>query len=168
MLSIDKQVLEAFANHLSGFTDGEGCFSISFSLRDRLSVGIECRPSFSLSQKISPKNLKYLEEIRDYFDAGAIRKDNDGCYKYESRRLDVLTKKIIPFFEQHPLQTEKQNDFIIFSKICSQIKTGKHLTANGLLCILEECKTLNPSGRRKNSLELLIQKVKKQIRPYRG
>ena len=160
----NSQLLEAFCNHLSGFVDGEGCFSVSFSLRNRLSVGIECRPSFSLAQKISPKNLNYLQEIRDYFGEGAIRKGDDGCYKYETRKLDVLIKKIIPFFEHYPLQTTKQKDFIIFCKICSRMRTGQHLTPNGLLYILEECKQLNLSGRRKNSLKLLILKVRNKIK----
>ena len=160
----NSQVLEAFCNHLSGFVDGEGCFTVSFSLRKRLSVGIECRPSFSLAQKISPKNLHYLQEIQGYFGEGAIRKGNDGCYKYETRSLDVLIEKIIPFFERYPLQTEKQKDFFIFCKICSQMKIGQHLNLNGLLCILEECKPLNPSGRRKNSLELLIMRVEDKIK----
>lgn len=60
---------------VSGFVDGEGCFSVSFNLKNKLSLGVEVRPSFSLSQ-VSDKqnlNLKCLEQLRNFFSCGFIR-----------------------------------------------------------------------------------------------
>ena len=37
--------------YLSGYTDGEGSFIISFSPREKLKVGIEVRPSFAVAQR---------------------------------------------------------------------------------------------------------------------
>jgi len=38
------------AEYISGYIDGEGCFSVSFSRRSKLLVGWETKPSFSVSQ----------------------------------------------------------------------------------------------------------------------
>lgn len=38
------------AEYISGFVDGEGCFSVSFSKRQRFNTGWEIKPSFSVSQ----------------------------------------------------------------------------------------------------------------------
>jgi hypothetical protein len=35
--------------YITGLVEGEGCFSVSFNLRDSLKVGIETRVSFSVS-----------------------------------------------------------------------------------------------------------------------
>ena len=37
-------------SYISGFVDGEGCFTVSISPRPTLRVGWEVRPSFSVSQ----------------------------------------------------------------------------------------------------------------------
>ena len=38
------------SSYISGYVDGEGCFTVSFSPRSKLRVGWEVRPSFSVSQ----------------------------------------------------------------------------------------------------------------------
>jgi LAGLIDADG endonuclease len=60
---------------LTGFIDGEGCFSISFSLRSKMKHGFEIRPSFSCSQRKDKGNLNkvVLIEIQKFFQAGFIR-----------------------------------------------------------------------------------------------
>ena len=46
---------------VSGLIEGEGCFSVSFTLRKRLRVGIETRPSFSIS--LNQRDLNLLKQI---------------------------------------------------------------------------------------------------------
>ena len=41
---------EFLSAYISGYADGEGCFSISIAPRATLAVGWEVRPSFSVSQ----------------------------------------------------------------------------------------------------------------------
>ena len=45
------------ASYISGFTDGEGTFSVSFSRCLRLKTQIEARPSFSISQHKRSKEI---------------------------------------------------------------------------------------------------------------
>lgn len=136
---------KAWNYYVSGFVDGEGCFSISFRLLSRMKTGVEVRPSFSLAQKKSSLNYLLLKKIRDTFNVGAIRNDQRGCYKYETRSLTDIQRKIIPFFKKYPLYTEKSKDFILFVEICSRMEKGEHLTLNGLKEILSVSEKLNPS-----------------------
>ena len=144
-----------FASYVSGFVDGEGCFSISFTLRAKLKTGIEVRPSFSISQ--NKRNYVVLEEIRDFFDCGSIRfSKRDQNYKYEVRSVADLVKKIIPHFKKYPLRTTKQKDFEIFTYVCNLVNQSKHLNKKFLNEIIENSYKMNESGKRKYSkVELL-------------
>jgi len=57
---------------VTGLTEGEGCFCVSFTLRSTLRTGLEVRPSFALS--LNEKDLGLLEELRGYFGCGSIRR----------------------------------------------------------------------------------------------
>ncbi|PJE66542.1 hypothetical protein COU93_03790 [Candidatus Shapirobacteria bacterium CG10_big_fil_rev_8_21_14_0_10_36_6] len=50
------------ASYISGFTDGEGTFSVSFSQCSRLKTQIEARPSFSISQHKRSKGVFQKKE----------------------------------------------------------------------------------------------------------
>ena len=144
-----------FSSYLSGFTDGEGCFSVSFNLRSKFSTGIEVRPSFSISQH--KRNLKLLNEIRDYFKAGGIRySKRDGNYKYEVRSIKDLVQKVIPHFEKYPLKSNKLADFLIFKEVCGLIFTSRHLNKKYLVKIIAMSYKMNESGKRKYKEEDLL------------
>ncbi len=151
-----KQEDSVFSNYLVGFTDGEGCFSVSFQLRQKLKVGIECTASFSISQKKSEKNYLVLKRVRDFFNCGAIRLSRtDNCYKYEIRSLAAIQQSIIPFFQKNKLLGEKALHFQYFCEICSLMERKQHRSKAGLLSILQFANRMNPSGTRKNKIEKL-------------
>ena len=141
--------------YISGYVDGEGCFSVSFLKREKLKIGIETRPSFSVSQNEDRSEVLYL--MQRIFQCGHIRRDtSDKTIKYEVRNLEDLLTKVIPHFHNFPLLSGKQKDFEFLSKICSFMKEGKQHTQNGMSEILKLAFQMNPSGKRKYSqVELL-------------
>jgi hypothetical protein len=146
---------------ISGFVDGEGCFSISFNKREKLTTGVEVRPSFSIAQKAD--SVKALENIKNFFDCGSIRYSaRDGCYKYEVRSINEIVGKIIPHFEKYTLKTQKKNDFETFSRICKDINQNKHLNANELKTIIKDAYTMNKAGKRKYSYEEIIKHIEEK------
>lgn len=150
-----------YASWICGFTDGEGCFSVSFNKREELKTKIEVRPSFSISQKSN--SLSSLEQIKNYFQCGGIRySKSDGCYKYEVRSLSDLNEKIIPFFKKYDLFTAKKNDFEKFGEICSEMKRSNHLNISGLKKIIGLAYQMNVAGKRKYSYDQLIQIILKE------
>jgi len=146
---------------ISGFTDGEGCFSVSFTRREKMNTGIEARPSFALGQ--NKQSREALEGIQKYFNCGSIRYSAaDGCYKYEVRNLNDLITKVIPHYEKYPLKTHKKIDFETFSSVCKEMKQNKHLNVAGLQKIINESYTMNSAGTRKYSREELMKYIKKK------
>ncbi len=152
-----------FAYYVSGFVDGEGCFSISFNFRKKLKTGIEVRPSFAIGQ--NKRNLDVLKKIQNFFGCGNLRfSKKDQCYKYEVRNIKDLRKEIIPHFDKFPLQTAKKNDFVIFSEICEKISQSKHRNKKHLEEIIKLAFQMNISGKRKhNQAELLTALNKMKI-----
>ena len=147
--------MESSPWYITGFVDGEGCFSISFNLRKRLNTGIEVRPSFSISQ--NKRNLAVLKTIHNYFGCGSIRFcRKDWTYKYEVRSIRDLVEIIIPFFENYKLKTAKATDFEHFKNICFMVRKNLHRSKRHLNDLIEEAYKMNESGRRKYTKEFLL------------
>src|SRR5882672_2548837 len=93
---------EYLSAYISGYVDGEGCFTVSISPRATLKVGWEVRPGFSVSQ--NGDRAEVLQAIQAYFGCGSIRPDrSDRTLKWETRRLEDILGHVIPHFEVFPL-----------------------------------------------------------------
>lgn len=143
---------------ITGFTDGEGCFSVTFKKRDKLKAKVEVVASFSICQHERSKNV--LEHIVKYFDLTSLRLDKkDNTWRVETRSLDILLTRIIPFYQKYPLLTAKVCDFHIFKHICVLMQQKKHLETRGILQIIHLAFQMNPSGKRKISKQALFEQM---------
>ena len=80
-------------SYLSGFADGEGCFSISFSKSQRHKFGWEIRPSFSVSQ--NGDRAEVLRIFQERLQCGSIRPDrSDKTLKFETRCISDLAEQV--------------------------------------------------------------------------
>lgn len=126
--------------YITGLVDGEGSFTFYIrnpednSYRKRR---IKAEPRFYL--KLIEKDKKILYKLKDYFGCGNVyfqkdkRLNHQNCYRYEVANRKHLEEIIIPFFKNHGLKLQsKQNDFKIFCELMKMIKSGDHLTKNGL------------------------------------
>lgn len=150
------------ANYISGYADGEGCFSVSFSRRLKLKVGWEVKPSFAVGQNYD--RAEVLGLMQEYFQCGFIRRDySDKTLKYEVRRIADLIDKIIPHFRKFPLRSSKRKDMILFEKICRKLKQHQHLKPNGLAQIVELAYQMNSSGKRRYRKYEILKSLKMKI-----
>ena len=148
------------ANYISGYVDGEGCFSVSFSKREKLLIGWEVKPSFCVGQNYDRREV--LDLMMSYFNCGHIRRDwGDRTLKYEVRKLDDLLNKVIPHFEKFPLKSAKQKDFSRFAEICRQMKSLEHQKIRGLRTILKNAYEMNGSGKRKLPLSTILETIRR-------
>ena len=140
--------------YVTGLTEGEGCFCISFSLRSRLRARLEVRPSFSLS--LNEKDCGLLTDLQAYFGCGWIRQSrSDRTYKYEVRSIAELQIRVLPHFECFPLVGSKASSFRGFSRVCRMIGQGDHLERHGLKEIVRIAYEMNLGKRRYSQAALL-------------
>jgi hypothetical protein len=155
-------LIRELSNYISGYVDGEGCFSVSFSKREKLRIGWEVKPSFAIGQNFDRREV--LDLMKEYFGSGFLRRDYaDKTLKLEVRSLQELLTKIIPHFEKFPLKSSKQKDFILFAEICKKMKELEHQTIEGFRKIVELAYTMNGSGKRKYSFSEMQQLISKKI-----
>ena len=146
---------EFLSAYISGYADGEGCFTVSIAPRAKLLAGWEVRPSFSVSQNGDRAEVLYA--IQAYFGCGSIRPDrSDKTVKWETRRLEDLLDRVVPHFERYPLLSGKRVDFERFAAVCRLMAAGAHRSRDGLVEIVELARTMNPSGRRRYDAESVL------------
>jgi len=146
--------------YITGYVDGEGCFTVTFNEKPKALLGWEFRPSFSVSQNEDRRQV--LDLIKEYFGCGFIRRDwSDRTVKFEVRDHNDLMTKIIPHFERFPLISAKRNDFILFRTIGEIVNSRKHLEKDGFIEIVNLSYQMNGSGKRKRTKEEIISSLLK-------
>lgn len=144
-------------NYISGFTDGEGSFNVSLKKRKDYKNDWKLSPSFNISQK----DRVILAFFKKELNCGTLRERKDGVVYYEVTNIEMLQKRIIPFFKKFNfLSANKKKNFYIFANIVDLIYKREHLNINGFRKILELRENLNLGiGRtRKYNIQDVIKK----------
>ena len=150
-----RQLNVSIPSYISGFLDGEGCFSVVIAPRPKLKIGWEVRPSVSVSQNADRSEV--VDVIHSYFGCGSIRPDpSDHTVKWESRSVMDLVHRVLPHFETFPLLSKKQRDVEALDMICQLVIRGDHLNVDGLTQVVELARVMNPSGRRRYDPEAIL------------
>ncbi len=140
--------------YVTGLAEGEGCFCISFAIRPKLRVGLEARPSFSLS--LNERDRELLGDLQAFFGCGWIRESrSDRTFKYEARSVSDLVDRIVPHFEVHPLRGAKRRSFDGFATACQMIGQGDHLRSEGMAEIVRIAYETSLGKRRHDQADLL-------------
>ena len=139
---------------VTGLTEGEGCFCVSFAVRRKLRTGLEVRPSFALS--LNERDLGLLQGLQAFFGCGWIRESRgDRTFKYEVRSTSDLLAFILSHFERFPLRGHKARSCAGLSHVCRMVEQGDHLQRNGLREIVDVAYQMN-LGKRRHSREALL------------
>jgi hypothetical protein len=134
-----------------GFTDGEGCFSISVVRNMTCRLGWQVQHEFAVTQAAPSRPA--LELLAEFFQCGAIienrRRDNhrETLMRFSVKRRKDLLETVIPFFECHPLLTAKREDFMRFRHVLQMMQHGLHLQNEGLHAIAGITEQMNRRGR---------------------
>ena len=154
--------LDDLPSYISGFVDGEGCFTVSIAPRPTLVVGWEVRPSLSVSQNGDRSEVLLL--MQRYFECGSLRPDrSDQTIKWECRSLAPLLTRVVPHFRAYPLLSGKQRDFEAFADICERMSRGEHRHRSGLVEIVRLAGDMNPSGKRRYIPSDVIEALRSEV-----
>lgn len=135
---------------ITGFADAEGCFLVvirkapknKFPRRGALAPGWQFELNFVIN--LHKKDVELLKLIQSYFGGvGRIGKERNGCCDFTVGSLDQILTKILPHFDKYTLKTKKHADYLLFKEIAMLMKSGDHLTAEGIQKIINIRATLN-------------------------
>ncbi len=111
--------------YVSGLIDGEGCFSLFLNTENTL------RKSGSISQytywitvfkvSIRADDAPILIKLKEYFNCGTVNIINDankiyGTAYFTIRSRKDIISKVVPHFDNFPLQAKKRSSYIAWKK----------------------------------------------------
>jgi hypothetical protein len=140
--------------YLSGFIDGEGCFSVSVHPHPTTRNGWLLDPCFQVYQH--KDNAVILEKIRDFLGCGRItpKGPNSNVLTYSIDSRKHLERVLIPFLDAFPIASNKRNDFYKFREIVLAMQKGEHKEKKGFSRLTELAFSMNKRGKqRKYTLE---------------
>ena len=118
---------------ITGFTDGEGSFHVSFIKNKDYKLGWQVQPCFKLTQHERDKAV--LKCIQNYFKVGSIYKHGPKTIQLQVKSIKELYT-VINHFKMYPLITKKCSDFKLFIMVIEIMRRKEHLTQEGLMKIL--------------------------------
>ena len=121
------------AQWIVGFVDGEGRFHVGVSTHSGMKLGFQVLPEFTVVQH--QRDVQVLHALKSYFGCGVVRRNHGDRMAYRVRGHANLMKRILPFFENHPLKTKKRVDYEKFRYVVLLMDRGEHLSAEGLVRI---------------------------------
>jgi hypothetical protein len=122
---------------LSGFTDAEGCFSLSL-----LSNSLAYRFRFILSQKWDINKSIFLH-IATLFNVGAISQHSkDNNWQYTVNGVNN-TLSILPYFDQYALKTKKKDSYLLWKELRLQLINKDHLNLESRKEMIKLTKRVN-------------------------
>jgi LAGLIDADG endonuclease len=149
---------ERLDGYISGYVDGEGCFSVVVNRNPTCRSGFQLVPEFHVSQ--NGERAQALAIIRDRLGGcGYIKRNGrrDRALVYVVRKREDLLCQVIPFFETSPLLSSKQAEFEKFASIVRAMALGHHRSSEGFVELLKMAISMNGNGRFRKTrwLELL-------------
>lgn len=125
------------ADYIVGLTDGEGCFYVL--IKSPLNKGGGGRITLNFFIKVQEQDKGMLDKIHNTLRCGAVyfqpesRKNHSQCYRYTVNTHSAILGVIIPFFREHPLQSNsKKKNFELFCRIAKIVENGEHHLKSGL------------------------------------
>ena len=133
-----------------GFTDGEGCFSVSIHRNDlaRPTSGWQVQPSFQVSQHRD--HTRVLRQLQSFFGCGSVRDKgpNSVVQVYVVHSTIQLVERVIPFFEANELRI-KRDDFVKFAEIVRSIRNRDHHRPGEFERIVRLAYAMNARGKQR-------------------
>ena len=135
----ERFLIQLAPSYVVGLVDGEGYFSVYANRRKQKNwILNDVRFTFGVKLKASD-GIVILNALQEFFDCGFVyfRKDSRenfcDCYEFQVNTHREIFTKIIPFFQEHPLQfPSKRRAFDGFCKIATMVQQRQHIRVGGI------------------------------------
>jgi hypothetical protein len=138
-------------DYLAGFADGEGCFYVGIVPAKTARFGWQIITEFRVSQ--NPQGQQILETFRERLRCGTIKPNHrlsliDRTSVFVVRDQQDLLNRVVPFFERHPIRSDKRIQFEKFKMVLLMIRERNHLTREGFVEIVQIASEMNTRAKR--------------------
>ena len=119
---MEKKIFNFTPDWVSGFTQTDGSFTVSFEKRTK---GILYRPSpvFSLSQTSLEENM--FIALQKFLGVGSVYKNRETV-TFVVKSIEQLVSTILPLFDNSPLRGAKLESYLKFRKVVLLMKDKKN------------------------------------------
>lgn len=125
---------------ITGFTDGEGCFTCSVLKSSSYKFGWEIQLNFQI--KLHVRDYPILLRIQHSLGViGTVASHLSSC-TLRVRKISELIE-LVKFFYKYPLISYKRGEYLLFKQILYIIQLKEHLTLQGIQKIINIRATLN-------------------------
>ncbi len=146
-----RSMFELDPRWVTGFVDGEGCFSVSIhaNANARSTGGWQLHPVFHVYQH--SRHRAVLEALIHVFTCGRLRPKgpNSSVWTFAVDSLQDLETYVLPFFERYPLVV-KEEDFARFAEIVRSMRRKEHLTDRGFERLVHLAYAMNADGKQRS------------------
>nr|ATI20236.1 LAGLIDADG endonuclease [Juglanconis oblonga]ATI20395.1 LAGLIDADG endonuclease [Juglanconis oblonga] len=115
---------------LAGFTSGEGCFFVFVSKSLTHLSGFQVQLVFQITQHSRDERL--IQSLISYLGCGKLVTSSDGKVQYRVEKFKDNYEKILPFFNNHKIRGVKLDDFKDWCIVAKLMRSGEHLTPEGV------------------------------------
>nr|QVV23912.1 hypothetical protein [Trichoderma cornu-damae] len=118
-------------NWIVGFTDTEGCFSIKITKSLSMKTGLQVQLRYQITQ--SAIDRVFMNSLVSFWGCGKVfLRFKESKVDFQILKFQDLSEKVIPFFQNIPLEGTKHQDFVDFCKAVEIMKEKGHLTNEGI------------------------------------
>jgi len=158
-----RKFMKTNPSWVSGFLDGEGCFTGSFQIDKGNTWGLQPQAEFNVVQNNVDRLL--LEALKEDFDnRGGVYARPNNTSVYSVRKTKDLREGILPYFISYPLIYNKARELERFYKYLDLLSENKEIgnTLNSkdqflkLALILKELNGKRLVGHKSDRLDLII------------
>jgi hypothetical protein len=146
---------ERLDDYLAGYVDGEGSFHVAVQRNPSTRFGWQLVPEFHVSQNPGKSESGTSVDpaaLQRRLGCGRVRRNaraggRDRSLVFVVRSRSDLLEKVIPFFETHPILSEKRLEFEAFATVVRAMARGEHATTEGFGRLLRIAVQMNGGGR---------------------
>ena len=113
---------------VTGFVDGEGCFTVSIFQRKNSKLGWQVEPCFQIGLHVKYKPV--LDKICKLLKVGRIYEKGPSAVEFNVISIKEL-EAVINHFDKYPLNTKKRADYLLWKKNSYSHKTERTFNSRG-------------------------------------
>lgn len=114
---------------VTGYTDGEGCFTIKTIAAKTTKIGYTVRLTYQVS--VHHSEIELLYKLKSFFNNVGSIITTENYVSYRVTNFSDIINVIMPHFKAYPLQSTKLIPYYLFCAVANIIENNGHLTLSG-------------------------------------